>query len=165
MSHLIDEPHPIQGTPGKPYFVVHVRPTKGVTSTREMWRHYTIPREKARFSKRFPTALGSLDVLPWVEVRPGVHRRGPLMVDSAHGVHRITAWDFGCMDCREKHDVFMVRDALFRSVCPDGGAICRPCFEQRIGRPLTADDLKRAADGGHIPANRLHHRDLTEGGG
>jgi len=40
---------------------------------------------------------------------------------------------------------FAARDAVFESVCPKRGIICLLCFERRLGRRVTAHDLKRTA--------------------
>ena len=59
-----------------------------------------------------------------------------------------------CIDCEKPdcwafmedgihvHEDFYVHDSLFEATCPDGGIICIPCFEKRLGRPLTRDDFK-----------------------
>jgi hypothetical protein len=44
----------------------------------------------------------------------------------------------------------MVIDDLWNQVCLEGGLICFPCFEKRLGRQIKSTDLKP-----EVPVNSL----------
>lgn len=51
------------------------------------------------------------------------------------------AW-WPCKWCGKRADCYAVRDELWRTYGPPtGGWLCIDCFEQRLGRALTRDDL------------------------
>lgn len=92
----------------------------------------------------------------WVEQRPGVWRQDTQAGEEAE--YRFFCQDCGCT--REDYQDFMVHDELWRRVMRPadrsgmGGMICRPCFERRLERPLTVDDLT------DYPSNRELRREL-----
>lgn len=50
--------------------------------------------------------------------------------------------DYNCKDCRLAFYGFMVSDELWKSGgCSPYDLVCRPCFEKRLGRPLTMEDF------------------------
>jgi hypothetical protein len=53
--------------------------------------------------------------------------------------------DYGCKDCGEVSDSPMYKDELWLSVMPSkNGYLCVECFERRIGRMITLDDLNNS---------------------
>jgi hypothetical protein len=69
--------------------------------------------------------------------------------------------EFHCMDCGvdtwDTDEFYMVADALWLSVVPDGrGMLCVGCLERRLGRRLTAADL--------LPRKMDKHYYQPEGG-
>jgi len=48
------------------------------------------------------------------------------------------------MDCGEKYpNIYMVHDKLWLSVAHKKAILCLSCFQKRLGRKVTRDDLKR----------------------
>jgi hypothetical protein len=49
-----------------------------------------------------------------------------------------------CLDCREKMTGFMVHDHVWAlsGLAKVGGSLCLECFEARIGRAVTSEDLR-----------------------
>lgn len=67
----------------------------------------------------------------------------------------INAWSFTA-DGRRVHEDFYVHDGLWDAVCPDDGVegtyvLCIGCFERRLGRRLTREDLKHGANVARAP--------------
>lgn len=49
-----------------------------------------------------------------------------------------------CIDCGKKYpNIYMVHDALWLSVAAKRDILCLSCFQKRLGRKVTRDDLKR----------------------
>lgn len=86
---------------------------------------------------------GDYDVEDWRIIRPGVRSR-KIRVRGIDAIFRDT--EYFCQDCRKDHFIamhFMVKDDLWNTHCPDNGIICWKCFEARMGRPITLEDLTR----------------------
>ena len=83
---------------------------------------------------------------PWEKKRPG-HWTRTVEVNGVQVREKL----FGCMDCdqnpltqRNYLHLPMVHDHLWREHVgtSTAGQICVPCFEKRMGRRLTPEDLK-----------------------
>lgn len=49
-----------------------------------------------------------------------------------------------CDNCQESYICFMVKQVVWKQVFPeryDAARVCKICFETRLGRELTVDDL------------------------
>jgi hypothetical protein len=54
---------------------------------------------------------------------------------------------FTCADCGEKdYKMYMVNDDIWKKYGNDKLTLCRDCFEKRIGRKLTKDDITQYKD-------------------
>ena len=54
---------------------------------------------------------------------------------------------FTCADCGEKdYKMYMVNDDIWKKYGNDKFTLCRDCFEKRIGRKLTKDDISQYKD-------------------
>ena len=75
---------------------------------------------------------------PWKSLRPGVEVR-----EIQSNGYRVKESRYFCQICSvDDPTPFMVIDDLWNRVCPEGGLICFPCFEKRLGRQIKSTDLK-----------------------
>lgn len=86
---------------------------------------------------------GEVHVLrDWFEPRPGAHLRTLLL----KGIE-FQQWQLNCQVCCKPHyNGYMVLDPLWLDVMgkEGGGIICMSCFENKLGRPLTLEDMTDA---------------------
>jgi hypothetical protein len=72
-----------------------------------------------------------------LEIRPGVFRHAATLEKRPDY--------FCCMDCKAGYPLsFVVEDDVWEAAGLTTGIICYPCFEKRLGRKLTVQDLKHA---------------------
>lgn len=92
-------------------------------------------------TKLTPQTIQALQNLPWEEVphRPGFRRRSVVLSDGS----KIEDTEHYCPDC---HDLwpepFIAKQNLWQQYGNENGILCVPCFEIRMGRRLTAEDLQ-----------------------
>lgn len=46
-----------------------------------------------------------------------------------------------CLDCGGVDDGYMVKDKLWKQICMKERFLCLDCFEKRLGRPITLNDI------------------------
>jgi hypothetical protein len=47
-----------------------------------------------------------------------------------------------CDDCGREHEIYSIIDTLWLKYCNKTDYICLDCFEKRLGRRITKNDLK-----------------------
>jgi hypothetical protein len=69
------------------------------------------------------------------------------------------SYSLHCDDCGEKWFAYMLKDSVWEAVFDDffAGDYCLPCFEERLGRPLTHEDFMN-----DIPLNDKFHDNLID---
>lgn len=91
-----------------------------------------------------------LALIPFKEIRPGVFRHDLLL---AHGID-VREMRRNCGDCHEPEPMlFSVHKDLW-AAHGNGGILCLPCFEKRLGRPITMDDLPEKGDTNRLMVSR-----------
>jgi formylglycine-generating enzyme required for sulfatase activity len=107
--------------------------------------------EPLRMIKRTPDGISPDDrsrlrEAPWGKLRPGVEVR-EIDCDG----YRVTERRYRCQECGgDEPQGFRVTDELWRQVCSEGGIICLPCIEARLGRPIKSTDFRR-----DVPINSI----------
>jgi len=66
---------------------------------------------------------------------------------------------FTCQDCGNyDYEMYMVNDDLWKEYGNDQLTLCKSCFEKRIGRKITKDDISQYKD---APVN-IHNSELKD---
>lgn len=92
--------------------------------------------------------MAMMRAAPWVEFQPGMfNRRIELRCSLPDGEHALVLFDSQdhCQICDKQisdlRETPMLCDALWDRLFPQSGVVCLPCLEDRLGRPLTLEDL------------------------
>jgi len=92
----------------------------------------------------------------WHQPRPGANLRQLQL----KGID-FKQWEFNCQDCsKPMYNGYMVHNSLwFEAMGSGGGIMCMFCFENKLGRSLTLDDLTKA------PINDPYRKGFEMAGG